>query len=700
VNDGLSRFSASEIETLKALVDTVIPADDWPAGWEGGVQRLLKEHGSDFLAGPLDVVAIAIGKADEAAALRGKAGFVELTAGERSALLSELIAVEEPTEALFPPSRVITSELPLSSLVSIAYQGFYGGTREPAGWKMVGFSSVPEGVTPVDSAPPAGIRSSEVKDFYDVIVIGAGAGGGIAAAELARRGQSVLLVDRSVPMRDSELRGNHLQGKRTSSYDTTVGPHAGNPRILVHSDGREEVLPGEGNGLKYGLTAMALGGGTRVWQGMSWRFWHEDFAMASVYGSPEGSTLVDWPFGYDELAPYYDRVEWELGVSGDAQSAVGLAMPRLRDYPMPPMPSDVTRVAFTEAAHRIGWQTSPIPFSINSVARDGREACVRCSQCIGHACPVNAKNGTHNTFIPRALATGNCDLLLSAQVLEIEHDGRGTATGVRMMVDTGTQPVGKSVRTAQIVVSAGAVETPRLLLASALGNSWVGRNHHSHGLAMALAANAPDVKTNIGPGHSVATIDRMHHNGEAWGGGVIFDAAPPYPVEKAEYGRSRSGSHFGAVHKKWMRESPDLVGSMSMVQEVPHEATRVAIDPVVRDRFGMPAARLSGRVHDATRESVSYMADHCASWMTALGATELTRVEGYGSFAGSEHSAGTVRMGNDPALAAADARGLLWGTSNVYVADASLHPTNGGFNPALTAMANAMRVANLLADSL
>ena len=62
---------------------------------------------------------------------------------------------------------------------------------------------------------------------------------------------------------------------------------------------------------------MALGGGTRVWQGMAWRFMPEDFAMASTYGVPEGSTLADWPFGYDELAPYYERAEWEIGVSGE-----------------------------------------------------------------------------------------------------------------------------------------------------------------------------------------------------------------------------------------------------------------------------------------------------------------------------------------------------------------------------------------------
>ena len=696
MTDGLSGFSAADLATLRALVDTVIPADEWPSGWDGGVQRLLAEHGTDFLAGGIGVLETAVAAADTASLAQHGIRFTGLSDVERTALLTTLIASEVVPDARLWPAQGVDAARPLSSLITIAYQGFYAGTREPAGWKMIGYSAVPEGVTPVDSAPPSGISPSQLKEHYDVVVIGAGGGGGVAAAELATRGRSVLLVERAVPMRDSELRGNHLQNKRTANYDIVAGPHAGNPRVFEHEDGSTEILRGEGNALNYGVTAMALGGGTRVWQGMSWRFWEQDFTMASVYGKPEGSTLVDWPINYADLAPFYDRVEWELGVSGDSQSAVGLATPRLRDYPMPALPTDVTREAFGAAAGRLGWQTSPIPFSINSVPRDGRAACVRCSQCIGASCPVNAKNGTHNTFIPRAIATGNCDLLMSTQVLAIEHDGRGTATGVQLMTDILGEPTPRRVSADRVVVTAGAVETPRLLLASGLGNEWVGRNHHSHGLGLAIATKSPNVKTFQGPGHSVATIDHMHRDGQAYGGGVLFDFSPPFPVEQADFGRTFAPAPFGAPHKKWMRDSQVFPGAMSMVQEVPHEATRVRIDSQVKDRFGMPAARLTGRVHAATVESVTYMTDAAETWMKEIGGTDIIRIEGFGSFQGSEHSAGTARMGDDPALAATDSRGLLYGTRNVYVADASLHPTNGGFNPALTVMANAMRVATLL----
>ena len=280
---------------------------------------------------------------------------------------------------------------------------------------MVGYQPLPDGVTPVDRTDPTGIAVDEVLPEYEVVVIGAGAGGGVAACELAEAGRQVLLVERARPMRDAELRNNHIQGKRDQLYGVTAGPGPGNPRVWEHSDGAVQLLRGDGNMGTYGLNAMTLGGGTRLWQGMAWRFYEEDFAMASTYGAPADCTLVDWPFGYDQLAPFYDRVEWELGVAGDASSPALSRVTRARALPMPAFEPDETRRVLGAAADSLGWTTSPIPFALNTVARDDRPACVRCAQNIGHACPVNAKNGSHNTFIPRALAAG-AHLLTNSQV--------------------------------------------------------------------------------------------------------------------------------------------------------------------------------------------------------------------------------------------------------------------------------------------
>jgi choline dehydrogenase-like flavoprotein len=686
-----------ELVTIAAAVDVVIPPDGWPGGWDGGTRTLLDEQLTGFLhwaVGPLQQAAREL---DAIAQQRGALSFAELDMPSREAAFAELLAAEAPSGGgVF--GRGLSELGPLSVLATLAFEGFYGGTREPAGWAMVGYQPLPEGVVPVEPPTIMGISAGQLRDSYDVVIIGAGGGGGVAAAELTRAGMRVLLVERSRPMSNRELRNNHLQGKRAQLYDVTAGPGAGNPRVFEGPEGQIRLVDGAASGADWGLTAMTLGGGTRLWQAMAWRFMPEDFAMATTYGVPADSTLIDWPFGYDELAPYYDRVEHELGVAGAGFAPISLRTPRTRDYPMPPLADDVTRIAYTRAAERLGWNASPIPFAINSVPRDGRAACVRCSQCIGHACPVDAKNGTHNTFIPRALATGLCDLLMSAQATAVEHDGRGRASGVRLVVETPAGPVERTVRADRVVVAAGAMETPRLLQVSGLGNEWVGGNAHSHGLAMVIARSAPDVKTWAGPGHSVATFDFVHTDAAPWGGGVIFDLLPMYPVAQAQMGRMLDAT-FGPAHKQWMRDHPVSVGAMSMVQEIPHQASRVTADPQVRDRYGMPVARIRGVPHPASAEAADFIVQRCAEWIREVGGDDLLEITLGGGQPATEHCAGTARIGDDPALSACDPNGRLHGTSNVYVADASLHPTNGSVNPALTAMAMSMRVSHLLASN-
>jgi choline dehydrogenase-like flavoprotein len=335
-----------------------------------------------------------------------------------------------------------------------------------------------------------------------------------------------------------------------------------------------------------------------------------------------------------------------------------------------------------------------VPLAINSVPRAGREACARCPQCVGHASPVDAKNGTHNTVIPRALATGSCDLLAGAQVVAIEHAG-GEAGAVRLVAGG----VERTVRCGRVVVSAGAVETARLLLVSGLGGPAVGANLHNHSFTALYGVAREPLSSFDGPGHSVATLDFVHRDGEAWGGGVLFDAPTLLPLAAAQAAALLGRPAWGAEHKRWMRTGlPYVVGAMGIGQEVPSAHARVSADPRVTDAHGMPVARLAGDVHPATLEVRDYMAERLRAWLAEVG------VEGPVDFfagrplaAAGEHVAGTCRMGEDPATAGCDRDGRVHGSANVYVADASLLPTNGSVNPGVTTMANAWRVAEGLA---
>jgi choline dehydrogenase-like flavoprotein len=660
---------------LAAAVDRVLPSiDGVRAGWEGGVAQYLESAGADldWAGGPLDRLEQRLGD-----------GFASLTTAAQDAAL--LALSDDPAAA---------DEV--AALVRVSFEGYYAarpGVR-PAGLDVVDFHPVPEGVTPIEPEPLRSIRSADVRSSYDAVVIGSGPGGGVAAALLAEAGKHVLLVERAPAKPNAALRGDHLHGKRNAVYDSVAGPGPGHPRELRLADGGRRTIDGTGDAWLYGLNAMTLGGGTRLWQGMAWRFMPEDFRMRTVHGEPEGASLPDWPIDYEDLEPYYSRAEQELGVAGEEGGLTGRT-PRSAGYPMPAMGTEPARELLGRAADSLGWGWGPIPLAINSVPHAGRAACVRCPQCVGHACPVDAKNGSHNTFVPRALATGRCDLLQDAEVVEV-RDGTDRAS-VTIMADASGAPVELTVDAEVVVVAAGAVETPRLLLASGIGNGTMGRYLHDHRFVTVLGRTDSPVKPYVGPGHSVATLDHAHADTIPWGGGVLVDLMSLLPLTSA-LNPEPGVPAWGAEHTRWMRDGRRFgFGVFGMGQEVPHADSGVTLSSSVRDRWGRPVASLAKRVHPASTEIEQGMAVQGARWLEAAGARNVHRQVGAPTAsAAGEHSCGTARMGSDPASSATDPFGRPWGTRRIVVCDSSLHPTNGSVNPTLTIVANALRVAEHL----
>jgi choline dehydrogenase-like flavoprotein len=255
------------------------------------------------------------------------------------------------------------------------------------------------------------------------------------------------------------------------------------------------------------------------------------------------------------------------------------------------------------------------------------------------------------------------------------------------------------VRADVVVVSAGAVETPRLLLASGLGNDHLGRHIHDHRTSTVLGTVDEKVKNFIGPGHSIATLDHVHAASVPWGGGVLVDLMSLLPLTSA-LAPAPGIPAWGARHKEWMRDGrAHSFGVFAMGQEIPLPSSRVSLAAGVLDRWGKPGARIRKDVHGASREVEAGLAREGAAWLEAAGAREVRRLVGTATAsAAGEHSCGTARMSDDPATGATDRFGRLWGTGRVVVCDSSLHPTNGSVNPTLTIVANAFRVASRLIE--
>ena len=289
----------------------------------------------------------------------------------------------------------------------------------------------------------------------NAIVVGSGAGGGVVAKELAVAGLSVVLFERGAWARYDDHSDDELISQRTNVLGNGTGPdNERYRRVVVNGDGSTRiVLPNEGT---YNNVAACVGSGTVTYGTMAWRFMPQDFKLRSLYGCPEGSTLEDWPITYDDLAPCYEKAEWEVGVAGD-DSQNPFAGPRQKARPMPAFPYNKEGRILEAAAKRLGWHPFPTPMLRNSIPYGGRPKCIHMRNCVGFVCPVNAKCGTQNTVIPVALASGNCELRTESIVSEVLIDDHGRALGVKYFDAAGRL----NVQTADLVVLRHRPPRPR-----------------------------------------------------------------------------------------------------------------------------------------------------------------------------------------------------------------------------------------------
>lgn len=683
-------FSKHEKALLCAVIDRILPADDFPSATGFGAHDFILQILATDAVAVCEPIRFGLAELD-------RDGFLDKKTNEQDSALKSV--ADQPW---------------FQRLIELTAEGTYadpgnGGNRDAASWKMLGYDHrLPDGPDgpPLQPDPPAGLYGPSGISDWDVIIVGAGGGGGAAAGVLAAAGRKVLVVERG-RWRDYDNSGHrdHLRNHRLFQYGHNTGPEIeGNPRVFVDPNGFEHLVAPHQTGFQ--PLASAVGGGTLVYGMQAWRFHPLDFRMASTYGVPDGSSLTDWPISYDDLAPWYDRAEWEIGVAGTPGGDPNGGA-RNRDFPMPPLPGGGSAEVLGRGAGKLGLKTFAVPLLLNSVRRDGRAACTQCGTCIGFPCPVDAKNGTQNTTLRRAIATGNCTVVTGVVADRIATDDRGHVIGVELLHDDGRR---ETFRGKSVVIAASAVETARLLLLSAsdrepngLGNGsdHVGRHMQGHYYPGSFGLFDETVGSSRGPGPSIATTDYNHGNPGIIGGGMLADDFTFTPMMFWQAMWPADVPRWGQGAKAWVRRNfHHVTQARGPVQEIPTPHARVQLDRYVRDSRGRPVARMSGTTHIETVRTARYMKARAEDWLRASGAKQIWGREPALGLSGHQHQAGTARMSATAETGVTDAWGRVWGHENLFVADGSLHVTNGGYNPALTIMALAMRTADHIARSI
>jgi choline dehydrogenase-like flavoprotein len=547
----------------------------------------------------------------------------------------------------------------------------------------------------------------------DVVVVGSGAGGAAAAWALVEAGLRVLLLEAGprfdpavdYPQTAPDWERSVFPVKPGSRAEVIYGDLGALDPADAGLQSFDAVTPRQPPGpvRRAGALGYAhvrgVGGSTLHYVGEAHRLHPASFRIATDHGA--GSGAVDWPLGYDDLAPFYETAERLIGVAGPPAQP---GRPRSAPFPQPAHPLSPAARRLAEAGPRLG-----LPFEANSRAAlsrpvDGRPACNYCGQC-NRGCPIGDKGSADVTFLARAQATGRLTLIPEAEVTRLEPGPGGRIAALHYI------HAGRSHRqeTPVLILAAGAVQTPRLLLASAgpavpegvaNGSGQVGR-HFMETLrwnGTALLPGLTDSHKGL-PADAVCWAENAPDGVPGALGGCRYNSAVQEigftgPIAYTQ----RLLPGFGAGFQADLRArfgSAISVGATGAV--IPDARSHIRLHPDRHDAFGVPLPVISSVLTENSLALLHHMAAQGRALLAEAGAGPLAEVLCSWDRFTATHVFGTARMGRDSTTAVTDPWGRSHDHDNLWIADASVFPgTGGGEGPSLTIMALALRAADRL----
>jgi choline dehydrogenase-like flavoprotein len=550
---------------------------------------------------------------------------------------------------------------------------------------------------------------------YDVCIVGSGAGGGMAAYALTKAGANVIMLEAGgswyasrdskmlVPSYSSPRRGGSTKVRPFGEFDACDGGW--------EIDGEPYTVASGSRFLWW--RARMLGGRTNHWGRISLRFGPDDFKRKSLDGIGD-----DWPISYDDVAPYFDRVDRLVGIHGSREG--------IRNEPdgifQPPPAPRCYELLVKKASDKLKITCIPARRSVITQPLNGRQSCHYCGQC-DRGCITRSNFSSPDVLIAPALATGNLTLLTNAMVREVVVGPDGLATGVSYVNKlTGEE---SQVRARVVVLTASALESSRILL-----NSKTSR--FPHGLANSSGTVGKYITDTTGTdvaGYIPAMENHVTHNEDGAGGMHVYmpwwlnnkklDFPRGYHIE-VWGGVSAPGSGFmggiqrypsgGGYGKKlkddYRRYYGATIGFSGRGEMIPNDNSYCEIDPNVVDRFGIPVLRFHWKWQDYELNQVRHMHQTFRALITEMGGQVFspmpTKEQDYNIATGGQiiHELGGTRMGDDPKTSVVNANCQAHDVKNLFVADGGPFVSQADKNPTWTILALAWRTSDYIADQM
>ena len=555
---------------------------------------------------------------------------------------------------------------------------------------------------------------------FDVCVIGSGAGAGPVVLTLAEAGYSVLVLEKGPWWTEQDFYKDELACCRRSVYT----PELTDEQHVIEDLDSEGDWVGEStsdSGWDF-WNGNCVGGSSNFMSGFFYRLKPEDFRLLSEFGPLAGANIADWPISYEELEPWYSKVESEVGISGKIVDHP-LAEPRsTADFPYLPTQEHPIAQRIDSTCQELGLHPLPTPRAILSRAKDKRRSCEYSGYCGSYGCSSGAKGSARAALLDRALATGRCEIRPHSKVYKLVSNAKGKVVAADYYdADGRTQKVGAKI----FVVACQAIETSRLLLSStgpkhanglANNSGQVGKNllfsaggsgsgdfvYAGMGdkQAEALKVRGPFVNRALQDWYY---IDDKAFGGRAKGGTVDFLLRHPNPIGKAMSVKWDDDDRllWGRPLQKKLKSL--FTASQSLRYEIfcdwlPTDNCFVSLDAKVEDKWQSPVARVRIGYHEHDLKVGRYINERAMQVLEKMGAQNIRS-----SVSGSPPQnlvAGGCRFGNNPATSVLDADCRAHDVDNLYVSDGSFMPTGGSVPYTWTIYANAFRVADRIRRAL
>jgi gluconate 2-dehydrogenase alpha chain len=448
----------------------------------------------------------------------------------------------------------------------------------------------------------------------------------------------------------------------------------------------------------------------------------ERYGAAAI---PDDSSLVDWPVSYAELEPYYDKAEYDLGVSGKAGNLQGKKIeggntfeaPRQREYPLPPLIVDQSGLLFEEGAKKLGLHPFSTPRAIISQPYKDRPGCTYCGFCQAFGCHVGAKSSILVTKLPEADATGNFKLITGAMCYRVNSDNSGKVTGVSYY---GPGRSDNTIEADIVIVAPFIYDNTRLMLLSktekfpnGLANSsgHIGKHIMAHMMAGVFVTFEDRYVNNfMGPSAQKHTVDDFNadnfdHKDLGFIRGAQLSIGTPNleggPIAASTIPPPPGTPRWGAAYRDFFAKAYARHGAMvAQTENLPYPDQTIDLDPNVRDAWGLPAPRVTydwRRPNERAR--VEFVQKKLMEIGRAMGGPQVWAAPVSPAGAPGAHHEGGTRMGSNPNDSVVNKYGQTWDHHNLFLVGSSTFPTMGtGFNPTLTIQALAYMTADAIVN--